>query len=185
MESEDVLRGTAGFGFWNKPFTMQGNIFTLPESVWFFYSAPPSDMQLVPGLLGWGWKAQVVHTMRPGAIVNTVPLALAGLYARLTGNMQPADAWMQKFSGTAETLIMEDMREWHTYSLEWLEKEAAFWVDDKLIMRTPWSPTQKLGFVAWIDNEYAVAKPDGTLKFGKTECKSRWLDMDSVEIEKL
>lgn len=65
-KSTGVLRGTAGFGFWNKPFSMQGNIYTLPESIWFFYSAPPSCMSLVPDMPGWGWKAQVIHSLRLG-----------------------------------------------------------------------------------------------------------------------
>src|SRR6266851_8319455 len=44
-----VLRGTAGFGFWNYPFSVRGDILLLPESVWFFYASPPSNMALVPG----------------------------------------------------------------------------------------------------------------------------------------
>ena len=31
-----VLRGTAGFGFWNYPFSVRGDILMLPEAVWFF-----------------------------------------------------------------------------------------------------------------------------------------------------
>src|SRR3989338_9032924 len=45
----NTLRGTAGFGFWNRPFTMQGDFFTLPEAIWFLYSAPPSNMALAQG----------------------------------------------------------------------------------------------------------------------------------------
>src|SRR5205085_2494688 len=57
-ESTDILRGTAGFGFWNYPFSIKGDILMLPESIWFFYASPPSNMALVPGIQGWGWKAQ-------------------------------------------------------------------------------------------------------------------------------
>src|SRR5260221_416103 len=57
------LRGTAGFGFWNYPFSVRGRVLTLPEAVWFFYAGPPSNMALVPGSPGWGWKAQVVHAL--------------------------------------------------------------------------------------------------------------------------
>ncbi|HST89697.1 MAG TPA: hypothetical protein VLJ14_15090, partial [Ktedonobacterales bacterium] len=30
------LRGTAGFGFWNYPFSLSGAVLRLPEAVWFF-----------------------------------------------------------------------------------------------------------------------------------------------------
>src|SRR5215470_12657492 len=50
-----ALVGTAGFGFWNLPFSPTGTVFRLPEAVWFFYASPPSQMLLVPGSPGWGW----------------------------------------------------------------------------------------------------------------------------------
>src|SRR5437588_11904819 len=40
-ESGGVLRGTAGFGFWNYPFSVRGDALMLPEAVWFFYASPP------------------------------------------------------------------------------------------------------------------------------------------------
>ena len=61
-EDTVTLQGTAGFGFWNYPFSVKGDILMLPEAVWFFYASPPSNMALVPGIPGWGWKAQVVHS---------------------------------------------------------------------------------------------------------------------------
>ncbi|GAC1379219.1 MAG: hypothetical protein NVSMB33_04330 [Ktedonobacteraceae bacterium] len=59
VESLNILRGTAGFGFWNYPFSVRGDILMLPEAIWFFYASPPSNMALVPKIPGWGWKAQV------------------------------------------------------------------------------------------------------------------------------
>lgn len=184
-KTNGYLRGTAGFGFWNKPFTMQGNLFTLPESIWFFYSAPPSNMMLVPGIPGWGWKAQSIHTMRVGAIPTAIPLAVTGGYGLLTGNSNPASRWMKRFAGANETVITEDMTKWHTYTLEWRKNESAFWIDGQLISRVAQAPTRPLGFVAWLDNEFAVATPRGELRFGKTRSESQWLDMDSVEIQSL
>ncbi|HLD26481.1 MAG TPA: family 16 glycosylhydrolase [Patescibacteria group bacterium] len=185
IKSKGILRGTAGFGFWNKPFTMQGNIFTLPESIWFFYSAPPSDMTLVPDLPGWGWKAQVIHTLRLGALSHIIPLTVTVLHNRITGNAHPDSRWMQKFSGAHEALITDDMIQWHTYTLEWRKNESTFWVDDKLVLRAPQSPTHSLGFVAWIDNAYAVATPRGKLHFGRVASESQWLEIDSIKIDSL
>lgn len=184
-KSKGILRGTAGFGFWNRPFSMQGKWFTLPESIWFFYSAPPSNMSLVPCIPGWGWKAQVVHTRRPGMIFYSIPLILAMAYERVTSNIKPASYFMQKVTGTAEAMINEDMTKWHIYTLEWYPHESKLWVDKKLVLHVPWAPTQSLGFVAWLDNEYAVATPQGILRFGKCVSGPQRLDIDYVKIENL
>ncbi len=63
-EPQAYLRGTVGFGFWNYPFSLSGRFVRLPDAVWFFGASPPSNMALVPGIPGWGWKAQVVHSHR-------------------------------------------------------------------------------------------------------------------------
>lgn len=183
--TKGVLRGTAGFGFWNKPFTMQGNWFTLPQATWFFYSAPPSNMALVPGSPGWGWKAQVVNTTPIGTLTNALPTALNAVYGRLRKNASLSGRAMQRFTGTEETIISHDMTKWHTYTLEWRKQESLFWVDDELIMHVPVAPAKPLGFVAWLDNEYAVVTPRGELRFGKTNSGAQWLDIDSITIEKL
>ncbi len=56
-----ALLGTAGFGFWNAPFMRTIQVGRLPEAVWFLYTSPPNNLALVPGMPGWGWRAQVVH----------------------------------------------------------------------------------------------------------------------------
>src|SRR5690348_6934214 len=150
----NFLRGTAGFGFWNYPFSVRGDILMLPEAVWFFYASPPSNMALVPDIPGWGWKAQVVHSMRPGALAASIPMAATTMFGLLTGETRPAGRWMQKLSGAYEAVLTVEMTDWHTYTLEWMSNEAAFWVDDKLVLRAPQPPTRPLGFVAWLDNQY-------------------------------
>src|SRR6266480_1482662 len=184
-ESTSFLRGTAGFGFWNYPFSIQGDILMLPEAVWFFYASPPSNMALVPDVRGWGWKAQVVHSMRPGSLAATVPLAATIAFGLLTGETRPAAHWMQKVSGACEALLSVEMTEWHRYTLEWQRNGASFWVDDTLVLRSPHSPTRPLGFVAWLDNQYALATPRGVLRFGTISSGPQWLEMDSVKIESL
>ena len=184
-EDTAFLRGTAGFGFWNYPFSVRGDILMLPEAVWFFYASPPSNMALVPGIPGWGWKAQVVHSMRPGSLAATVPLAATIAFGLLTGETRPAAHWMQKVSGACEALLPVEMTEWHRYTLEWQRNGASFWVDDTLVLHSPHSPTRPLGFVAWLDNQYALATPRGVLRFGTISSGPQWLEMDSVKIESL
>ena len=118
-ESTNILRGTAGFGFWNYPFSVRGDVLMLPEATWFFYASPPSNMALVPHVPGWGWKAQVVHSMRLETLASTVPMGLTAAWARLTGETRPAQGWMQKLTGAHEALLSVEMSTWHTYVLEW------------------------------------------------------------------
>jgi len=185
VEIARILRGTAGFGFWNYPFSLRGDILMLPESIWFFYASPPSNMALVPDVPGWGWKAQVVHSMRFSALPATIPTALTVAWARMTGTTQPAARWVQKLSGAHEALLPVEMDSWHTYSLEWHYTRARFWVDDILVLIVPEPPTRPLGFVAWLDNQYAVATPRGTIRFGFVASGPQWFEIDSVRIEHL
>jgi hypothetical protein len=182
-ETVDILQGTAGFGFWNYPFSIRGDILMLPEAIWFFYASPPSNIALVPGIPGWGWKAQVVHSMRPGALAATVPMAVSTVFGLLTGETRPAARWMQKLTGASEAILSDEMTDWHTYILEWRSDEATFFVDDKLVLRAPHPPTRPLGFVAWLDNQYAIATPRGILRFSTVTSGPQWLELDSVKIE--
>lgn len=180
-----MLHGTAGFGFWNYPFSIRGDILMLPEAIWFFYASPPSNMALVPDMPGFGWKAQVVHSMRAEALLSVLPTAMSAGWARLTGHTQLAARWLQRLSGANEAVLSVDMTAWHTYALEWHRNEAIFWVDQKEVLRVSQPPTRPLGFVAWLDNQYAIATPRGVLRFGTVASGSQWLDLDSVRIERL
>lgn len=180
-----VLRGTAGFGFWNYPFSVRGDILMLPEAVWFFYASPPSNMALVPGVRGWGWKAQVVHAMRLGALFSTLPMALSTSLALLTNETRPAARWMQRLSGASETLLDVEMTTWHSYALEWHAQEALFSVDGELVLRAPNPPTRPLGFVAWLDNQFAIATPRGVLRFGSVSTGAQWFEIARLRIQSL
>ncbi|HVB21429.1 MAG TPA: family 16 glycosylhydrolase [Ktedonobacteraceae bacterium] len=182
VESSNILRGTAGFGFWNYPFSVRGDILMLPEAIWFFYASPPSNMALVPDVPGWGWKAQVVHSMRAESLAATAPMALSAAWARLTGETGPAAHWMQRLSGASEAILNIAMDEWHTYRIEWQHDKATFWVDGLLVHTVLHPPTRPLGFVAWLDNQFAVATPRGVLRFGTVASGPQWFELDSVMI---
>ena len=142
-------------------------------------------MALVSGVPGFGWKAQVIHTMRPGALAATVPLALTAGLGLLTGQTRAASRWMQRLTGAREALISSDMTSWHDYVLEWRQDEAIFRVDDQLVLRASQPPTRPLGFVAWLDNQYAVATPRGILRFGAIASGPQWFEMDFIRIEQI
>jgi hypothetical protein len=187
--TEDKLRGTAGFGFWNYPFSPRGDILMLPEAVWFFYASPPSNMALVPGSPGWGWKAQVVHTMRKEAALVALPTALAigrNLLSKRERSSQSAARWLQRLSGTQERLLDAiELTEWHTYTLEWHREYARFQVDGLTVLDAAHPPTRAMGFVAWLDNQYAIATPRGEFHFGATHTDEQWFELDHVRIERL
>ncbi len=184
-ETPHMLRGTAGFGFWNYPFSTRGDILMLPEAIWFFYASPPSNMALVPGVPGWGWKAQVVHSMRVGALAAVMPTGLAVAWGRLTGESRPAARWLQRLSGAQEALLDVSLTEWHNYTLEWRRAEALFFVEGELVLRAPAPPQRPLGFVAWLDNQYAVATPRGVLRFATVATDAECFEIDEIRIEPL
>ncbi len=185
VESTNILSGTAGFGFWNYPFSVRGDVLMLPEATWFFYASPPSNMALVPHVPGWGWKAQVVHSMRLETLASSVPMGLTAAWARLSGETRPAQRWMQKLTGAHEALLSIEMNTWHTYVLEWRHAEALFLVDGQQVLRAPQPPTRPLGFIAWLDNQYAVATPRGSFRLGTVASGPQWFEIDSVRIEPL
>jgi len=179
------LRGTAGFGFWNYPFSLSGAVLRLPEAVWFFAASPPSNMALVPGVPGWGWKAQVVHAQRLGAVGWGVAAAPAVLWARVTGREGMAGRLVRRVSGAAEAPLAVDLRVWHEYVIEWRREWARFYVDGAEVLSVPEPPGGPLGFVAWIDNQYAVATPRGAFRFGTLASGPEWVELEYVRITPL
>jgi hypothetical protein len=182
LENQQWLRGTAGFGFWNYPFSLTGAILRLPDAIWFFAASPPSNMALAPGSPGWGWKAQVVHSHRPGAALAVAPTAAAVAWARLSHREQAAARWVQRLSGARETALETDLREWHTYTIDWRHDHARFFVDGAETLSVANPPRGPLGFVAWIDNQYAIATPRGQLRFGTLATGPEWLELESLHI---
>ncbi len=181
-EPQRYLRGTFGFGLWNYPFSLKQRAIRMPDAVWFFGASSPSNMALVPGSPGYGWKAQVVYSHRLGALACAIPTALAVLWARLSGREQPAARWIQRLSGTSERVLDVNIAEWHTYTLDWLPNLARFAVDGEEALRVLRPPRGPLGFVAWVDNQYAVATPRGVLRFGTLDTGPETLEMDWLRI---
>ena len=56
--------------------------------------------------------------------------------------------------------------EWHTYRLDWQAQQVRFWVDDGLVLETPFAPRPPLGLVIWIDNQFLAFRPNGRLQAG-------------------
>ncbi len=182
----DLLRGTAGFGFWNQPF-MPGQIgWRLPQAVWFFFSSPPSDIQLAQDVPGPGWKAAAINARRwqflalaPAAPIGVLLMRIPALYRRLWPIGQQA-------IGVSEHLLAGELLcAPHTYTLDWRPDGVTFRVEDEVVHEAPCAPRGPLGFVAWIDNQYAVVTPQGRFGFGLLPVEgAQSLVLEHISIEK-
>jgi hypothetical protein len=179
------LRGTAGFGLWNDPFMLTGRRMpTLPRVVWFFYASPPSNMKLDLHTPGHGWKAATLDAKRASfiALAPTAPLAVPLMNLRpLYHRLWPV---AQKAMAVSEAALEIPMTEWHTYAIEWGERRTRFSVDGTRVLEAGLAPGGPLGFVMWLDNQYAVVTPWGRLGYGLIESSQRqWMEVDTLSID--
>ncbi|NIS82030.1 MAG: hypothetical protein GTO14_17885 [Anaerolineales bacterium] len=189
--SHPTALGTLGFGFWNDPFTLslgQGGaarrLPATPNALWFFYGSPPNDMALVPDVPGHGWKAASMRSPKiPSALL--APLALgAVLMAQLPVIRKPIMRTALRFIDAEESLLNVALDEWHQYLILWKKNEARFEVDGITVLSAQNPTPGPLGFVTWIDNQYAIASPQGGFRFGVLQTsQEQWLEIEALSIE--
>jgi hypothetical protein len=182
--------GTLGFGFWNDPFTLslgQGGaarrLPSAPQTVWFFYGSPPNHFSFAPGIEGHGFKAMA---MRSPAIPSLVlaPLAAAGfMLAQIPILRRPVLRTALRRVQSAEVMLQVQLDEWHHYAIQWLQDHVRFEVDGQLVLQSEITVPSPLGFVTWIDNQYAVASPEKGFRFGVIPTDHpQWLEISELEI---
>ncbi len=185
--SEAALRGTAGFGFWNHPFVPGERGFRLPAAAWFFFSSPPSDMRLALTVAGPGWKAATIDVARPAffALAPTAPLGM--LLMRVPALYRCLWPIGQQAIGVSEKMLDSALLfERHNYTLEWRQNGMIFLVDGAVVHETTNSPRGPLGFITWIDNQYAVVTPQGKFAFGLVNVPhTQTLVIEEVELSAL
>jgi hypothetical protein len=178
-----ALAGTAGFGFWNNPGGLPEALPWLPAAIWFFHAAPPADLPLARGVPGHGWKAACLDATRTPALA-WAPLAPAVL---LLNRWPPAERriWpaVQRALGIAEAAIPAAGPAWREYVIEWRRDGARFLLDGAPVLEADCAPRGPLGFVAWLDNQWAVVTPRGRLGWGLVAAGCQWLDLAEVRIE--
>ena len=191
--SHQAPHGTLGFGFWNDPFTISlgqrgagRRIPAPPQAAWFFYGSKPNDLSFTPGIPGSGWKAMILRSPRIpsplflpaaglGMVLSRIPFLRATIVNTAKASLQ-----------TAEALLDVDLRAWHTYEIIWHPSELIFKVDGDILLSTEVTPRGPLGFVTWMDNQYAVATGEDGLKFGVLPVdETQWLEAEGLTIEKL
>jgi len=180
-----TLSGTAGFGFWNDPFMMTGaRLPTLPRAIWFFYASPPSNMRLHVHNPGHGWKAATIDAIQLPffLLAPTAPLAVVLMnFHPLYRALWPVG---QRAIGVSEALVEADMTVWRTYVIEWGIERARFSVDGESVLDCDTPPRGPLGFVMWLDNQYAVVTPWGRFGYGRLNSPgNQWMEVDMLVIE--
>lgn len=185
--STTAIRGTAGFGFWNHPYAPNQGGLRLPRALWFFFAGPPNNIRLARDVPGSGWKAMTLDATRlpflallPTAPVGFLLMRVPALFRALW----PVGQWALGASDYA--LDANLLRERHTYTLDWRSDSVTFAVDGRAIYQTRRSPRGPLGFVAWIDNQYAIVTPQGQFGHGLVPlAQEQTLLLEQVRIESL
>lgn len=184
------LPGTWGFGFWNDPFSAgfghQGaarRLPVLPDALWFFYASPQNYLSLRDDLPARGMLAAAFSSTRFPAPFLALGIPLLPLLF-----LPPLARYLRK---VLRNFVREDSAQlahvpddWHTYELAWMRNKAVFFIDGRVVFETAVVPAGPLGFVLWLDNQYASFTPDGRLAFGlldRSECAC--LEISELSIE--
>jgi len=164
--SATSLPGTWGFGFWNDPFGaacdptgLSLRLPALPHAVWYFAASPKSYLSLRDDAPAQGFLAQAYGSPRFGLDLLQVAL---GATISLAAARQKLALIIQE----AALGLSVDARAWHTYEIAWNTASTEFGVDTQTVFRTPFGPRAPLGFLVWIDNQFARFDPQGRLAWG-------------------
>jgi len=189
--SEQVLAGTWGFGFWNDPFSLSlgfgggsRRFPALPNAAWFFFASPQNHLSFHDELPAHGFLAATFRSPKwpPPVLALGVP-ALPFLIWKLTARLVRRLARRVIQQDAARIDI--DVTHWHHYSLNWKTDSVRFFVDGDTIFETPIAPQTPLGFVLWIDNQYAALPPNGGLAYGTLLSESvSWFKIEGLQIER-
>jgi hypothetical protein len=177
--------GTAGFGFWNHPFSPDSARVRLPRAIWFFYAAPPNDMRLALDVPGHGWKAAVIDATTPRAWALAPFAPPAVLLMRVPALYRRLYPVIQRRLAIAEALLDPALlTTLHDYVIDWRRDGASFSVDGRVVLETPHAPRGACGFVAWIDCQYAIVTPQGRIGFGVVPLRGEQrMFIDSIRID--
>jgi hypothetical protein len=189
--SEPNPSGTLGFGFWNDPFTLslgQGGaarrLPATPQTVWFFHGSPPNHFTFTPGLEGHGFKAMAMRTPSIPPLI-LAPFAAAGiLLAEIPGLRRPVIRTALRAVEAAEAPLEVALDAWHQYALVWEFDHVRFEIDERPVLEEQIQVPGPLGFVTWIDNQYATVSPEKGFRFGVIPTdRSQWLEISDLKID--
>jgi hypothetical protein len=79
---------------------------------------------------------------------------------------------IQRIAWVSEAQLPHYLNAWHSYEISWEEFSARLYMDKVEVPKTDHPPNGPLVFLAWIDNQYALASPQGEMRFGIVPAKS-------------
>ncbi len=184
--------GTLGFGFWNDPFGISlsgaGSVRRFPaapQALWFFYGSKPNDFSFVDGVEGSGLKAATLRSVRYPAALLVPGAAAAFLLASLPLLRRWIVPMVRRQAAATEVLLDAPLDEWHDYALTWGSDGAVFMVDGEIVAETDIVPHGPLGFVTWIDNQYAVLSEAKGIRFGLLPINEEYsLEILDLQVER-
>lgn len=177
--SDLAIPGTWGFGFWNDPFSFSLGLGggsrrfpALPNAAWFFFASPQNYLSFRDDLPANGLLAATFRSpLWPAALLALGTPALPLLMWKATARIFRRLA--SKLIQQAAAQINIDVTSWHDYVLKWQHDGVIFSIDNYPILATPITPRESLGFVLWIDNQYAALPPGEGLAYGNLESKQQ------------
>ncbi|HSQ27273.1 MAG TPA: hypothetical protein VLM80_09130 [Anaerolineales bacterium] len=187
---EQEIPGTWGFGFWNDPFSMgflgdtgKPRWPVLPQTAWFFFASRENHLSIRDDVPGKGSLAMTyaASNMLNMAVYPGLPgmpflvfRPVARLVRKVFARLLKQDAYKLDLDPTL----------WHTYGLKWEEEAVIFQVDYKVVFETKISPAGPLGFVLWLDNQYAAFTPQGQISYGfLPNPQAAWIEVSDVHLE--
>ncbi len=166
--AEGEIKGTAGFGFWNHAFMPSQRSYRLPQAIWFFFASRESEIALAQGRPGSGWKAATFNA-RNWRFLTLLPLAPLG-FLLMRNALLYNSLWRpigQRALGISEAPLDSSLlNDWRRYCIDWRADGATFSVDGAVVLEAEHVARGKLGFIAWIDNQYAIVTPQGRFGWG-------------------
>jgi hypothetical protein len=187
--SSTTSPGTWGIGFWNNPFGLailtgveRLRLPVLPQAAWYFFASAPNYLSFRDDLPAQGALAATFKS--PGRSNPWLFLAIPFLPLLV---IPPA---ARKLRRLIPKIVQQDSQNlpidptlWHEYRLEWQEERASFQIDSQTLFETPTAPHASLGFVVWVDNQYAAFSPDGRLQFGSlANSEPAWIELRQLSI---
>jgi hypothetical protein len=91
---------------------------------------------------------------------------------------------MLRCVSSAEQILDLNLTQWHQYELIWRKQDVRFKINGQEVFSSMISPRGPLGFVAWIDNQYAIVSPTEGIRFGNIPTQEdQWLQLSDVQIQ--
>jgi hypothetical protein len=137
------------------------------------------------GVPGSGFKAMVIDAARL-PFFALLPLLPVGIFLMRVPLLYRL-FWplAQRAMGESEASLDHlGLADWHTYALTWASDRVTFTVDGTVVHAAPSAPPGPLSFVAWMDNAFAIATPQGRFAMGEVRTfHTQWLELEMLVLD--